>query len=133
MGSASCWLLREPCLGGAKAEQGRHEEAIAQLRKGLAAYRAIGAEVGRPYFLCLLAESCKETGHFDEGLNALTEALAAAEEHENRVFEAEAHRLKGGLLLRRDDSNTEEAQSCYERAIKTARKQSAKSLELRAA
>jgi predicted ATPase len=120
-------------LGGAKAEQGRHEEAIAQLREGLAAYRAIGAEVGRPYFLCLLAESCKETGHFDEGLNALTEALAAAEEHENRVFEAEAHRLKGGLLLRRDDSNAAEAQSCYERAIKAARKQSAKSLELRAA
>jgi predicted ATPase len=132
MDSASCLLLPQPCLGGAKAEQGRHEEAIAQLREGLAAYRAIGAEVGRPYFLCLLAESCKETGHFNDGLNALTEAVAAAEERENHVFEAEAHRLRGRLLLRRDDSNTAEAQSCFERAIEIARKQSAKSLELRA-
>ena len=75
----------------------------------------------------------QETGHFDDGLNALTEALAAADEHENRVFEAEAHRLKGELLLRQNYSNTAEAQSCYERAIETARRQSAKSLELRAA
>jgi predicted ATPase len=58
--------------------------------------------------------------------------VAAAEERENHVFEAEAHRLRGRLLLRRDDSNTAEAQSCFERAIEIARKQSAKSLELRA-
>ncbi len=38
---------------------------------------------------------------------------------------AEMHRLKGELLLRRNDSNLAEAQSCFERAIETARKQSA--------
>ena len=42
------------------------------------------------------------------------------------------HRLKGELLLRKDDTNTADAQRCFQRAIEIARKQSAKSLELRA-
>jgi len=62
----------------------------------------------------------------------LTEALAAANEHEDRHYEPEAHRLKGELLLKQNDSNTEEAQNCFQRAVEIARKQSAKSFELRA-
>jgi predicted ATPase len=73
-----------------------------------------------------------EAGRFEDGMSALTEALAAADENENRFYEAETHRLKGELLLRQDDSNTAEAQSCFQRAIEIARKQSAKWWELRA-
>src|SRR6266851_6469804 len=65
--------------GWAMAQQGRNEEGIAQIQEGLAVYRATGTEVARPYFLCLLAEACTQTGRIDEGLSALTEALAAAE------------------------------------------------------
>jgi predicted ATPase len=114
------------------AEQGRSEEGIAHLQEGLAAVRATGAEVVRPYYLCLLAEAYMETGRLDDGLNALTEALAAADEHENRHYEAEIHRLRGELLLKQDDSNAAEARSCFERAIEIARRQSSESLELRA-
>ena len=85
----------------------------------------------RPHLLCLLAEACREKDRLDDGLGALTEARAAAEEHGNRSSEAETHRLKGELLLKQDDSNAAEAQSCFERAIEVARKQSAKSWELR--
>jgi predicted ATPase len=46
--------------------------------------------------------------------------------------EAETHRLRGEMALKRDHSNTAEAQRCFERAIEIARKQSAKSWELRA-
>jgi predicted ATPase len=42
------------------------------------------------------------------------------------------YRLKGELLLRRGNANASEAQNCFQRAIEIARKQSAKSLELRA-
>jgi predicted ATPase len=118
--------------GWALAEQGRHQEGIAQIQEGLAASRAIGAELLRPYHLCLLAEACKNTGRFDDALSALREALAAADEDEDRHHEAEIHRLKGELLLRQNDSNAAEAQSCYERAIEIARRQNSKSLELRA-
>jgi predicted ATPase len=85
-----------------------------------------------PHALCLLAEACGKAGRLDDGLSALTEAIAAADEHGIRQYEAEAHRLKGELLLRQDHSKAAEAQSCFQRAIEIARKQSAKSLELRA-
>ena len=73
-----------------------------------------------------------ETGRLDDALSVLAEALGATDEHENRYCDSEIHRLKGELLLRQDDSNAAEAQNCYERAIEIARKQSAKSWELRA-
>jgi predicted ATPase len=73
-----------------------------------------------------------ETGRLDEALSALTEARAAADEHENRHYEAEMHRLKGELLLKQNNSNASEAQICFQRAIEIARTQSAKSWELRA-
>ena len=63
-----------------------------------------------------------EAGRLDDGLSALSEALVAAHEHENCAFEAETHRLKGELLLKQDNSNTAEAQKCFERAIEIARK-----------
>ena len=47
-------------------------------------------------------------------------------------MKAEIHRLRGELLLRQDESNAVEAEQCFERAIEIARKQRAKSLELRA-
>jgi predicted ATPase len=118
--------------GWAMAGQGRNEEGIAQLQEGVAVIRATGAELGRPRHLCLLAEVCMGTGRLDDGLSALTEALAAADEHENRSYEAETHRLKGELLLKQDDFNAAEAQNCFQRAIEIARRQSAKSWELRA-
>jgi predicted ATPase len=118
--------------GWAMAKQRRNDEGIAQIQEGLAAFRAIGTEAMRPHALCLLAEASKETGRFDDGLNALTEAMAAADQHGVRHYEPEMHRLKGELLLSQDHSNATEAQSCFQRAIEIARNQSAKSLELRA-
>ncbi len=114
------------------AEQGLNEEGIAQMLEGMSASQAIGTELYRTYFLILLAEAFIATDRIDDGLSALTEALAGANEHENRVSESEIHRLKGQLLLKRNNSDVAEAQSCFERAVEIARKQSAKSLELRA-
>jgi predicted ATPase len=118
--------------GGAMAEQGCHEEGIAQIQDGLAASRAIGAELARTRDLCLLAEACIGSGRLGDALNALMEALAAADEKQLRFYEAETHRLKGELLLKQNVSNVAEAQKCFERAIEIARNQSARSMELRA-
>ena len=127
------WLAQATFTRGwAMAKQGHSEEGIAQIQEGLAAFRAIGNGALLPHALCLLAEACREAGRLEDGLSALTEAMAAADEHEIRHYEPEMHRLKGELLLRQDDSNAAEAQSCFQRAIEIARKQSAKSLELRA-
>jgi predicted ATPase len=49
-----------------------------------------------------------------------------------RWWEAEILRLRGELLLKRNPAGLAEAQTAFERSIEIARKQGAKSLELRA-
>jgi len=112
--------------------QGRKEEGIAQIQEGMGASRSTGAELWQPYFLHRLAEARMETGRLDDGLSALTEALATADEHENRFYEAETHRVKGELLLWQGAANAPGAEQCFRTAIDVARRQSAKSPELRA-
>ena len=114
------------------AKQGRNEKGDCTDTRRLSGTRVKGLETGRPYWLSLLAEACGERGRLDDGLNASTGALAADDAHEDRHYEAQIHRLKGELLLKQNNSNASEAQSCFERAIAVVRKQSAKSLELRA-
>ena len=131
-GLSEYWAWATCMRGWAMTQQGSNVDGIAQLQEGLAASRATGVGLALPYHLCLLAEACIERDRLDDGLSALTEALAASNEHENRNYEAEIHRLKGELLLRQGTSNTAEPQKCFERAIEIGRKQCAKSFELRA-
>ena len=49
------------------------------MQQGLAAYRATGAELYRPYYLALLAEGYGKGGQAEEGLRVLAEALAAVD------------------------------------------------------
>jgi class 3 adenylate cyclase/predicted ATPase len=85
--------------GWALAEQGQVEEGIAQIRQGLTASRATGAEVGRPHFLALLAEAYGKAGQVERGLVVLAEALDVVAKTGERYYEAELYRLKGELLL----------------------------------
>jgi len=55
------------------------------------------------------------------------------EQHEERYWEAEIHRLRGVVLLRQPGTPQAEAEACFQQALDVARRQEAKSLELRAA
>jgi predicted ATPase len=123
--------------GGALAEQGQTEESIAQLRNGLAAFRALGSGLLIPYCLALLAEAYGKAGQAEEGLAAVVEALAMVDKTEERFYEAELYRLYGELTLQQSsvqglESRVKEAEGCFLKAIEIAQKQQAKSLELRA-
>ena len=72
--------------GGALAEQGRREEGIAQMREGIAAYRATGAGQAKTWFLALLAEAYEKEGQTEEGLTLLAEALALVDKTEERYY-----------------------------------------------
>ena len=85
--------------GWALAMQGQGEEGMAQLRQGLAAYRATGAELWVPYLCTVLADVADHLGHPEDGLQALAEAHTLVEQHKERWWEAEVHRLRGVLLL----------------------------------
>jgi predicted ATPase len=63
----------------------------------------------------------------------LTEALSLVDKNDERWYEAELHRLKGELLLQRSSDNHTEAETCFQKALDIARRQQAKSFELRAA
>jgi DNA-binding winged helix-turn-helix (wHTH) protein/predicted ATPase len=140
------------------ARMGSIEAGMAQMREGLAALRATGAELLRPYLLALLAEACGRSGQIEAALGALEEALVTADEHAERFYAADLYRLKGKLLLRKcvgadrtpaaaDIAKEQaaglvttgwsplqtEAEACFQTALTVARRQAAKSLELRAA
>src|SRR5262249_49146481 len=109
---------------------------VAQIGKGLAGLRATGAEVFTPYYLALLAEAYGRDGQAGEGLTVVGEALAIVDKNEERWWEAELYRLKGELALQSkvqgSQSTVEETEECFWKAIEIARRQQAKSLELRA-
>jgi predicted ATPase len=119
--------------GWALAQQGQTQEGLAQIQQGLTAWRATGAEQARSYFLALLAEAYGIMGQPEAGLTVLAEALTLAGEAGEQCFEPEMYRLKGELLLQRSADHHTEAQACFQQAIAVARRQRAKSWELRAA
>jgi predicted ATPase len=119
--------------GWALALQGQREEGRAQIGQGIATYRATGAAAFVPYFCTVLADVSAQLGHTDDGLQALAEAHTLIEQHEERYWEAEVSRLRGVFLLRQPGTPQDEAGTCFQQALAIARRQEAKSLELRAA
>ena len=108
------------------------------MRQGLAGRLATGAELWQSYHLALLAEVYGEGGRTEEGLAVLVKALAQVDKTGECYYEAELYRLRGELTLaqsgvqRLESSVQKEAEACFLKAIDIARKQQAKSLELRA-
>jgi predicted ATPase len=128
--------------GWALLAQGQREQGLAQMRQGLTAHDATQAAQWRPYFLAILAEGYGRTGAPDEGLRLLAEALVAVQHTDEHMWEAELHRLQGELLLQAqhqhlaladDLSHRAAVEASLHQALAVARRQQAKSLELRAA
>jgi predicted ATPase/class 3 adenylate cyclase len=122
--------------GWTLAEQGRAEEGIAQMRQGLAAMLETGVEMSQPFYLAPIANAYGRLGQIEEGLAVLTEALAIEHKNWTQVHDGELYRLKGTLTLQSQvpslKSQVEsEAEECFQKAIEIARRQQAKSLELR--
>jgi adenylate cyclase len=119
--------------GWAKWSSGSEGSRIAEMRRGL----AIGRQQGRvwllPSFEAALAEAEAGAGETDAGLRRLEDALAELEATEQRWYEAETHRIRGGILLKRDPTNTAAAEQSLQAAIAIAQSQKARSFELRAA
>ena len=119
--------------GSTVAALGRVEEGLADMRRGVADWRATHAGGFIPTFLTLIAAAELDRGDVDASLRAVDEALADIGARGERVFEAELHRLKGEALLARRSPDVMEAEACFHRALTVARAQQAKSWELRAA
>jgi predicted ATPase len=119
--------------GWALTMQGQGEEGMTHARQGIAALRATGAALFVPYLCTVLADVCAHLGHLEDALQVLAEAHALVKQHDERYWEAEVCRLQGVLLLQQPGTPQAEAEVWLQRALDVARRQEAKSLELRAA
>jgi class 3 adenylate cyclase/tetratricopeptide (TPR) repeat protein len=107
-------------------------EGILKLQDAVNAYWATGFRVANSITFASLALAFGERAQFDEAERAMDEAFSFIEEADERAYEAEVHRLKGELLLMQDASHAARAEECFRGAIEIARRQRAKSWELRA-
>ena len=111
---------------------GDHEEAVQVITTGINASRATGATLWTPLFLSYLAISHATLGQFDASWRSLNEAVAAMEGTKEGWFEAEINRMAGEIALMSPKLSPVNAEEYFERALIAARKQQAKSWELRA-
>ncbi len=121
--------------GWACAMLDQPDEGMTQLQQGLAAHQAQGAELDRPGLLSFLAKAYGHLGQPEAGLHILTEALTRVDATDERYYEAELYRLQGALLAQseRGWNGAETSAAYFRQAIEIARRQQAKSFELRAA
>jgi predicted ATPase len=133
--SFAFWLGAATVLHGwALGNEKPVHEGIAEITRGIALFCSTGAELWMPYYLALLAETEGRGSKSTEGLRLLAEALGRVESTSEDWIEPELHRLKGEILLRQPAAEAaSEAEACFRRSLDIARKQSAKSWELRAA
>ena len=79
-----------------------------------------------------LAKTEAEAGDPGRAVAILDEALATADRLGHRTFEAELHRARGEILLSREPANPAPAEDAFVTAIAVAKRQGARSFELRA-
>jgi predicted ATPase len=113
-------------ISGGEFELGREKLASA-----IDAWLRSGSELMVPYFRCVLAEAHSLAGECEIGLAQAADAIEMAERNGDRLMLSEMHRLAGRVLERAQ--RLADAEQRYELAICIARRQHAKSLELRAA
>jgi adenylate cyclase len=149
------WLTRGAVYRGwALAAQSHLDQGMREMHEAITASRKMGAETWQPYFRVLLADLYGKKGQPETGLALVTEALSMTDKTRERIAESELYRLKGELLLAQQSKSEKskvkrqkakrqnpqsqipgpasEAEACFCKAIEIARRQQAKSFELRA-
>jgi class 3 adenylate cyclase/tetratricopeptide (TPR) repeat protein len=125
------WSAQAVFLRGAGlVAEGQAEEAIIELRRGAALVEMTGAVAG--IWKLPLAKAFAKLGRPEEGLAAIAEALELMRKTGLRTFEAELHRVEGELILLKAPGAVATAESALRQAVAIARRQDAKSWELRA-
>ena len=103
---------------------------IDDFRKSLADYRDQGNRVIVPSFLGVLARLESEAGKYERALALIDEALAISKEGGDRLYNSNLHRLRGGILLKRDLANLAQAEEAFKTSRAVAQQQGARTLEL---
>ena len=119
--------------GWATAASGAIGNGLEDMRHGVEMLREQNLLFHDGLVKIALAEAEAQAGNSDRAIAILDEALATSDRTGNRAFEAEQHRARGEMLLKRDRANPAPAEEAFLTAIAVAKQQGARSFELRAA
>jgi DNA-binding winged helix-turn-helix (wHTH) protein/predicted ATPase len=112
---------------------GKSAEGIQTISSGIDGWRSIGATVFAQFWLSHLALAYAGLGKFHDAWHKIYETMTAIETSKEKWCEAEVNRIAGEIALMSPRQDAEKAEEYFERALAVARKQQAKSWELRAA
>ena len=127
---AAWGMMQRGCV---MALTGKASDAAQTIASGVTAMRSTRTTMWMPLWLSYLARANAEIGQFEDSRRCIGEAMAAMETAKERWYEAEVNRIAGEIALLLPEPDVAKAQACFERALEIARKQQAKSWELRAA
>jgi predicted ATPase len=117
------WLL---------ASTAKAPSAVQTMTLGIAAWRSTGSTLWIPFYLSHLARAHAELGQLDDARRCIGDAMSAMETTKEKWCEAEVNRIAGETALLSPEPHTAKAEASFERALAVARRQQAKSWELRA-
>jgi len=134
IGGFSLWIaFGKVQIANASFISNASEVALAELIDNLNSIENLGVHINTPYYMTFLAKAYHQIGKVDEGLSILDKAQTSVDKRDERWWEPEIYRLRGELILLKPDENTNIVRDCFRKAISISRKQSSRSLELRAA
>jgi predicted ATPase len=118
--------------GWVTADSGALAEGLENMRRGAESLREQNVLVFDGLIKIALSETETRAGDLERAIATLDEALATVERTGYRAFEAELHRARGEMLLRRDPADFATAEQALQTAVAIARQQGTRSFELRA-
>jgi class 3 adenylate cyclase/predicted ATPase len=115
------------------AAGGDVETAVQQITSALVVYRSTRVTLLTAHALSYLAKSQASLGQFENAWRSIGDATRTLNVTNERWCEADILRIAGEIALQSPDRDARKAEAFFERALAVARKQQAKSFELRAA
>ena len=131
-GMAPGIVTADSLAGWAAARAGKVEVGLPRLQRGVEAWKATGSSLHLPQRLSLLAEGLGLAGRAAEALDVNAEAHRLALSSGEGYYQA-VILWQRGWLLGLDAACLEQAEAALGQTLEVARRQQAKSLELRAA
>jgi class 3 adenylate cyclase/predicted ATPase len=115
---------------------GKASDAVRAITSGITSLRSTKATLYEPNnlsYLAYLAMAYAELGQLDDAWRCIDDAIEKVERSKEKWCEAEVYRIVGEIALKSLAPDPEKAEAYFGRALAVARRQQAKSWELRAA
>jgi predicted ATPase len=118
--------------GLAKSESGALADGLEDMRRGAKLVLQNGP-LFAPLSNLALGQVEAQAGDLERAIATLEEALVLSERSGHRAFDAELHRARGEMLMRRGPASLAPAEEAFQTSIAVAKRQATRSFELRAA